>query len=237
MGIDTIIDYACVPKEVLGNQGILERLKSREQAEAVVQVYRDQGDHRPLDEIGFEITRQAADGSMFTDTRIVADVLEQAAALDDLSDHCINCPANRGNLPFGCMYTLNYPFSEVGEVWLLQQLPPAGSPLLHILNRGIEEYSYDGETARQLRFENPGTYFEADESLGRPYPDEDLIITTDMLFEMMFMVGSVLPAHAAMLLLFLNAISREDVGPDELFWLMNGTMEQENIPALQIQYV
>lgn len=222
MGIDTIIDWPCTPKEALSTAGIIERLKGRDQANAVLKLYREQGDHRPPQDIGFEVSRRAADGSLQTETRVVADVLDWASQLDNLAPHCQGCPANRSGQPFGCVHTINFPLSEAGEIWLLGQLPSPGSPLLHLLQRGIEEYGYDGETVRKLRQEQSGVYFEASDSLGRPYPDESLIITTDMLFEMMFMVGPIQPSHAAMLMLFLNVIPRDDLGPDDIFWLMNG---------------
>lgn len=221
MGIDTVINFPCIPKDVLTTEGILERLKMQDRAEAVIRVYREQGDLRPTTEIGFEVTRRSADGTMSTETVIVSEALESAKELDEVAPHCIGCPANRANRPFGCITTINYPISEAGEIWLLKQLPQDNSPLLHLLRRGIDEYGYDGETVRQLR-QQPGIYFESDESLGRPYVDQELIATTDMLFEMMFMVGHIQPGHAAILLLFFNVIPRDDLTADDIFWLVNG---------------
>jgi hypothetical protein len=226
MGIDTVIDYPCIPKDILTTAGILARLKSRLQAETVLKVYREHGDYRPTGEIGFEVVRRSADGTETADTLIVAEVLEEAAVLDEVADHCVGCPVNRTNMSFGCMHTINFPISEVAEIWLLGQLPSAESPLVHILNQGIETYDYDGESARQLR-QQAGVFFEAVDSLGRPYVEHDLIVTTDMLFEMMFLVGAIQLGHAAMLMLFLNAIPRENVTPDELFWLLNGTASSD----------
>lgn len=220
MGIDTIVNFPCIPKDVLTTEGILERLKMRNRAEAVIQIYRDQGDLRPTNEIGFEVTRRGSDGSAETETVIVSEALDYAKELDDVAPHCVGCPANRTNQSFGCITTINFPISEAGEIWLLRQLPEAGSPLLQLLQRGIDEYGYDGETARPLR-QQEDVYFESDESLGRPYVDDDLIVTTDMLFEMMFMVGNIQPGHAAMLLLFFNIIPRDELTADDIFWLVN----------------
>jgi hypothetical protein len=237
VGIDTVIDYPCIPKDLLTTEGILSRVKSRQQAEAVLTVYRDQGDYRPTDQIGFEIVRRAADGTETTDTLIVADVMEQSEVLDEVADHCYGCPVNLTGSPFGCMHTINFPVSERAEIWLLGNLPPNGSPLIYILNNGIETYGYDGESARQLR-QQTGTFFEVADSLGRPYVEDDLIVTSDMLFEMMFLVGAIEPGHAAMLLLFLNAIPRDDLTPDDLFWLLNGSASdqiQQQLP-FQMRY-
>jgi hypothetical protein len=221
MGIDTVINFPCIPKDVLTTEGILERLKLRNRAEAILQLYRDQGDLRPTDEIGFEVTRRGSDGSTDTQTVIVSEALDQAKELSEVAPHCVGCPANRTNQPFGCITTINFPISENGEIWLLRQLPQSGSPLVHFLQRGINEYGYDGETARPLRKQEE-VYFESDEALGRPYVDQNLIVTTDMLFEMMFMVGPIQPGHAAMLLLFFNIIPRDNLTADDIFWLVNG---------------
>jgi hypothetical protein len=222
MSIDTIIDYQCEPKAHLTNAGLLERLKNKERAEAVIRVYRQQGDFRPLHEMGFAYTRRASDGSSEEQTLIVEDVLNAARTLDDLADYCQNCPVNATQHPFGCITTLNFPITEAAEIWLLKQLPPANSPLLHILARGIEAYGYDGETLRELRTSQAGIYFQSQEALGRPYPDANLLITTDQILEMMFLVGKIERGHAAMLLLFLNAIQRDNLSPETLFWMVNG---------------
>lgn len=236
MGIDTIIDFPCIPKDLLTTEGIIERLKGRERAEAIIKLYREQGDYRPLAEIGFEMTRRAADGTFQTDTVIVAEALENAKLLDEVAEHCIGCPGNRTNEPFGCIHTINFPISEAGEIWLLRQLPPPGMPLLKILNRGIEQFGYDGESFRKLRLEQ-GIYFESEDALARPYVDDDLIFTTDMLFEMMFMVGAIEPSHAVILLLALKAIPRDNLSPETLFWIMNGTWEDGDEAAIELPFL
>ena len=52
MAIDYVVDYACVPKETLGTAGILDRLKARKRANTVIQLYREGGDQRPIDQPG-----------------------------------------------------------------------------------------------------------------------------------------------------------------------------------------
>lgn len=221
MAIETIIDFPCIPKDILTTEGLLERLKARDRAEAMLKLYRQQGDHRPAEEIGFELTRRSSTGDEITESVMVSDLLVEAAILDEVSEHCYGCPVNRTNEPFGCVSSINYPLSEAGELWLLRQLPRSGSPLLHILLRGIEEYNYDGETARPLRHQE-GVYMVSHDTLARPYVEEDNIITSDQIFEMLFMVGTIQAGHAAMLLLFFNIIPRDDLTPDDIFWLMNG---------------
>lgn len=218
MGVDTIIHYACVPKEQFSIEGIIARLKGRDRARAVIKYYREKGDERPIDEIGFEVSRQDAEGQSDTQTVIAADLIQAANELDDVAHYCKDCPANAHSRPFGCIGYLNYPISTQAEVWLLQQLPsPNDDPLLFLmLKKGIEEFGYSGDKPRELR-NQVGVFFENPDTLGRQYPE--LTVTTDQIFEMMFLLGHIQPGHAAMLLLFFNAIPRTDLEAPDIMQL------------------
>ena len=142
MAIDYIIDYDCIPKQTLGTDGILERLKSQERAGTIIQLYRQNGDQRPPKEMGFEMVRTAADGSEETQIIIVQHLLDFAEELNPLAHHCDGCPANRTGGPFGCMGKISYPLSPFGEAWLLNQLPEPTEPLVWLLLRqGIQEFA------------------------------------------------------------------------------------------------
>lgn len=63
MGIDHEIHYDCEPKRALTLAGLAGRLKGRDRAGRVLQLYREQGDHRPPSQIGFEMVRRTPDGT------------------------------------------------------------------------------------------------------------------------------------------------------------------------------
>src|SRR5690606_23769631 len=109
MAIDYVIDLDCIPKQTLGTMGILERLKGRDRAHAIIQLYRQNGDNRPPSEMGFEMVRTAADGNEETQVIIVQHLLDSADELIPLEHHCDGCPANRTGDPFGCMGQISYP--------------------------------------------------------------------------------------------------------------------------------
>ncbi len=214
MGIDYVINYSCVPKDALTTGGILERLKNRDRAEQVVKLYREQGDHRPENEIGFDVTYRGADGFEQTKLVIASDLIDNAAILRDFQADCVDCPANRTNQPFGCIGYLNYPIANEAEIWLLEQLPSENDPVLFLmLTRGISEFGYTGEAARALR-DQVGIYFNNPDTLARRYAEMD--VTTDVLFEMMFQLGPIQPGHAMMLLLFFNVIPRDQIDPQRI---------------------
>jgi hypothetical protein len=209
MAIDYVIDYPCTPKAELGTEGILGRLKDRERAQLVIGWFRDHGDERPPDQMGFEFTRAAPGDDVTQDAgasvQVVQDLLDRAAALDALAGHCAGCPANRTGEPFGCMGFMHYPVSAQAEALLLAGLPEDG-PLAALLLRGIEAFGYDGAPVRALR-QHEGTYF-AD-----PYAPARTVmgyaVTADQVWEMLIGVGPIAPNHGALLLLFSGAIRRD----------------------------
>jgi len=207
MAIDFIIDLACVPKEMLGTDGILERLKGRERAESVIRLFRKNGDNRPPSEMGFEITRSTADGGEETRVIVVQELLDAADELIPLARYCDGCPANAAGRPFGCMNRIDYPLSQDGEIWLLKQLPTPDEPLVWLLLRqGIEDFGYDGSSVTPLRSEGK-PYFQDTGLLARQMGEFN--ITTNQVFEMVFTLGHIQPTHAGVLLLFFNAIRRD----------------------------
>ncbi len=221
MAIDYVIDLACEPKTQLTIERIIERLKNRDRANEVIKVYRQAGDNRPDSEIGFEVTRRAADGTERKDLVIAADLLADAAALDQYASHCVGCPANRTGEAYGCIGTINYPISTQAEIWLLEQLPDVSTPgLFLMMTRSIEELGYTGQDARRWRQQQPSIFFTSQDTLVREYATT--AITSDMIFEMTFQVGAIQPSHAAMLLLFYGVIPRDGLDPDIIMALTRG---------------
>lgn len=207
MGIDYIIDYECEPKRVLTVPGIMGRLKGRDRAEAVIQLYRKQGDMRPTSQIGFEMVRRDAEGAEEIEVIIVQDLLTAAEELVPFERHCAGCPANRIGAPFGCIGAINYPLSEQGERWLLDQLPSNEHPLPYmLLQRSIRELGYSGRDANPLRVE-PGVYLDAPVPLERDL--EAVRVNGDQVFELLFLSGPIHPAHGSMLMQFFGAISQD----------------------------
>lgn len=207
MGIDYIIDYACEPKRALTVPGIMGRLKGRDRAEAVIQLYREQGDMRPPSQIGFEMVRRDAEGTEETEIIVVQNLLDAAEDLVPYEQYCTGCPANRIGAPFGCIGAINYPLSEQGERWLLDQLPSNEHPLPYmLLQRAIHELGYSGRDANPLRVE-PGVYLEASAPLERDL--EAVHVNGDQVFELLFLSGPIHPAHGSMLMQFFGAISQD----------------------------
>jgi len=207
MGIDYVINYGCVPKEMLTTAGLLERIKAGEQAQALISFYRNNNDLRPIEDMGGEILRRAADGEHETRTVMVADLLKMQQELQPLEHYCEGCPANAMKRPFGCIGHINYPISQQAEEWMLAQLPhPDYDPLPFLLLTKAEEFGCTGETGRRLR-DQVGVIFESGDTLARRYPEMD--ISADQLFEMFYLIESNIPVkRAVMILMFMGAIER-----------------------------
>ncbi len=207
MGIDYIIHYDCEPKRALTVEGLMGYLKGRERAHAIIDLYRDNGDHRPPSEMGFEMVRRSADGGEDVEIIVVQDLLDAAEALTPWEPACEGCPANRAGVPFGCVGSINYPLSSRGERWLLDQLPGNDHPLPFVLlQKAIFELGYTGEAAARLRAQE-GIFLENVHPLERDI--DGIVITGDQVFEIFFLSGPIQPAHGSMLLQFSGAISQE----------------------------
>ena len=215
MAIDYIIEYECEPKGQLTAAGILERIKEKERAEAVIQWFREAGDERPPSEMGFEFSRSTPDEVGEKQLIVVQDLLDHAADLGDFAHHCRACPANRSGSPYSCMGFIQYPISARAETWLLDRLPVPDEPLVWLLlKQGIQRFGYDGSSVKALRDgdsegdDSQRTFFELPVAPQRRLGE--VRVSGDQVLEMIFGVGErVIPNHAGVLLLFFHAIERD----------------------------
>ena len=155
---------------------------------------------------------------------VVQDLLDEAAKLKPYESHCQGCPANRTGTPFGCTGFIQYPLTAKGEAWLLNQLPAPQEPLIWLLlKQGVDNFQYDGQQVAQLR-QTDDTYFEARQPARRSLGE--FTLTANQVFEMMFMVGNIIPNHAGVLLLFFNAVERERMQADSIMQMAPSTPEK-----------
>lgn len=207
MGIDFIVDYDCDPKRSLSLPGLMGRLKGRDRAEAIVQLYRESGDERPPARMGFEMVRRQADGTEEREIIVVQDLLDAADELIPWQSYCTACPANWAGQSFGCVGTINYPISAAAERWLLEQLPSHEHLLpLFLLKKAMQDFDYSGQTAGALRLQE-GVFFESDTGFERDL--DGISVSSDQVFEMLFLSGPILPAHGSMLLQFFGGVSQD----------------------------
>ena len=231
MGIDYVIDYECVPKQELTTLGIMERLKAKQRAQAVIKLYRDRGDNRPPKDMGFEMVRRTADGEEEVQVIVVQDMLDDAAPLEQLRQHCVGCPANVLDKPFGCFNTINYPISQLTEVWLMKRLPTPDEPLIFLLvQQAVQDILPNAELAEQIASmrEREGVFFQSTEMLGRHY--DQATITTNHIFQLLFLPESINPAYGSLLMLLFGAIPR-DMDAEHLMKLASSTLSEE-VPFL-----
>lgn len=209
MAIDYVLALGCEPQRQLGIDRMMGLHRTRILARTALARMREEGDLRAPSEIDVQVTTRKPDGESARGVRI-QDLLDEAAPLDGVAGHCSACPAG---LPreFTCHRRIRYPIPEHVEEWLMGRLPKqldctAGA----LLARGLGEFGWDGAPVARLRSHGT-TFFESRAPYGvRWEGDGQLVeVSSDQLFQMMFMVGNLAPTHCLMVALFCGVIPHD----------------------------
>jgi hypothetical protein len=209
MAIDYVLAMGCEPQRQLGVDRLLSLHRTRILARTALARVREDGDRRPPGEIDVQLTMRKPDGDTARGVRI-QDLLDETAPLDAVVGHCATCPAG---LPreLACHRRIGYPIPEHVEEWLMAQLPRAlDCTAGALLTRGLDEFSWDGVPVARLRAQGT-TFFESRAPYGVRWQGQDgtLEVSSDQLFQMMFMVGNLAPTHSLMLALFCGVIPHD----------------------------
>ena len=209
MAIDYVLGVDCEPKQKLGVERLVALNRTRVIARSALAQMRAEGETRPPEDIEVQLTMRKPDGDSARGVTL-KDMLDESAPLDAVADACATCPAG---LPraFACHRRIRYPIPEHVEQWLMGRLPEAlGCSAGALLVRGLGEFGWDGEPAAKLRASGE-TYFESRVAFGVRWQGDDgaIDVSSDQLFQMMFMVGPIAPMHALMLALFFGVIPHD----------------------------
>ena len=212
MAIDYVLRVGCAPQEQLGIERLVELHRTRMWARAVADHAKDEG--RDPAEVAIQVTLRKPDGDSARAVTL-ADLLAEAAPLDALVPACAACPAQLAG-ELACHQRIAYPIPEHAEAWLVGRLPASlGCTAGALLVRGLREFRWDGAPVAALRAQGT-TYFESRAPYGVRWRggsatgDDDVIeVSSDQLFQMMFMVGHLAPTHCLMLALFLGVIPHD----------------------------
>ena len=209
MAIDYVLAMGCEPQRVLGIQRLTALHRTRILARTALAHMREEGEQRPPSEIEVQLTMRKPDGETARGVTL-QDLLDESAPLDEVAVHCETCPAG---LPreFACHRRIRYPIPEHVEAWLMARMPTeldctAGA----LLVRGLGEFGWDGEPTAKLRASGT-TFFESRMPYGVRWQGENgtIEVSSDQLFQMMFMVGHLAPTHCLMLALFCGVIPHD----------------------------
>ena len=204
MGVDYVVDLECAPKDALGVQGVVDLLKARHRAEYVRDVLRANGDTRPLTEMTFQTVVLRPEGPVEEEVSVQS-LFDRAAALDPHAAACQGCEARCQPVPFGCVGYVSYPVREATETWLLEQLPAdLGSPAGTMLASAFRDFGWDGTFTERLRAQGD-TFFER-RAGGQRRWQTGFTVTSDQLWQILFGLGHLSPAHSMMCALFVGVI-------------------------------
>ena len=209
MAIDYVLAMGCEPQRQLGIDRMMALHRNRILARTALARVREEGDRRDPSEIDVQLTMRKPDGDSARGLRI-QDLLDEAAPLDAVAGHCATCPAGLRQ-EFACHRRIRYPIPEHMEEWLMARMPrkldcTAGA----LLARGLGEFGWDGAPVARLRAHGT-TFFESRAPYGVRWAAEDgtLEVSSDQMFQMMFMVGDLAPTHSLMLALFCGVIPHD----------------------------
>jgi len=212
MAIDYVLAMGCEPQRLLGVERLVGLHRTRILARTALAHMRDDGEQRSPDEIEVQLTMRKPDGESARGVTLQT-LLDESAPLDEVADHCATCPAGFAR-EFACHRRIRYPIPEHVEAWLMSRLPStldctAGT----LLARGLAEFGWDGAPAAKLRGGST-TYFESRAPYGVRWQAPNgtsgtIEISSDQLFQMMFMVGNLAPTHCLMLALFCGVLPHD----------------------------
>jgi hypothetical protein len=211
MAIDYVLATPCEPQRTLGMHRLVELHRTRILARAALTRMRESGDERPPSEISVQLMTRRPEGDSGRGITL-QDMLDESAPLDAHTRHCATCPAGFTR-EIGCHRRIRYPIPEHVEAWLMTRLPHTlGCTAGALLVRGIADFGWDGAPAARLRSSGT-TFFESRAPYGvRWQAEEDnavIEISSDQLFQMMFLVGNLSATHCMMLALFCGLIPHD----------------------------
>ncbi len=209
MAIDYLLEVRCEPHRRLGVDRLVNLNRTRILARSALAHMREDGDARAPGEIEIQLTTRTSEGESGRGVTL-QDLLDEARPLDTVAEHCGNCPAHLAR-EFACHRRIRYPIPERVEAWLMARLPTslactAGA----LLVRGLAEFGWDGAPTAKLRAAGT-TFFESRVPYGVRWESNDGVIeiSSDQLFQMMFLVGNLAPTHCLMLALFCGVIPHD----------------------------
>lgn len=221
MAVDYVVNLECEPKlgvgggeSAKGTEAILELLKARSRAGAILEMATAQG----KDPADLSVTvRLLTPTGVATQQKVTyGQLIEQAKPLDDHSASCERCPANFLASPYGCYGTLNYPVPTSSEQWLFNRLQPPNHIGGHLFLQSIKDFKNRGATVDRMR---AAGLFESKNALSVSHRLSFLsrvTVTSSQLIEAILGAGETLdPWHCGSVLLWVGGIEVDGVVPTE----------------------
>lgn len=206
MALDYFGVFPCEVHSKINPINLLQMEKSRNRVYAILDLMRKDPNtdkSKPESEWIFKIAIKNADSVEEKNVRI-ADLLEEAAPLDELAKNCVKCPFNVRETDFGCGGAIHYPISEKAEEWLMSRLPNnLESSCGQLLSRAINDFNYDGEVINNAR--NRQEIYESNKPVERKWGSffgKKTKINSNQILHMTIAVGHIQPMHAKLLAYF-----------------------------------
>lgn len=210
MAIEYYGSFPCKVRKSVSDQELLRMERARSRAQTALQRLASMPGHEDNSQANLtvKIVVLGREGEQVTQASI-DDLLREAAPLDELAVSCTGCPANIRHADFGCGGSIHYPISARAEDWLLARLPEdLQSAAGMLLTHAATEFGFDGAVIDAVR--DRRDFYAARAAAVREWeraPREKLRVTSSQILQMTFAAGSLQPAHAKLVALFLGFLN------------------------------
>ena len=219
MAIDYYGLFPCKVREKVPDGKLLQMEKARNRATTVLNLMRKNpgtNQNKPESEWTFKAMTLGPNGPQECEMRI-SDLLLESEPLQELSQHCANCPYNLRSSDFGCGGAIHYPVSLQAEKWLVSRLPgDLNTRSGQLLTQALKDFDFNGACIDAAR-ERKDLYSSSTPATRKwgGFLSKKTLITSSQILHMAFAVGSLQPAHAKLVAYFLGFLS-DDFQPIDL---------------------
>lgn len=217
MGLDLITQRNCEVKEKIPQNELLNQIKNRNRAYAILNMLIDKGKSKEEAlETVFTQSFQTLEGTKNEQVK-VSNLIKDTLHLDSLGKLCEKCPLSQ-NKSFGCIGYISYPISSKCEEWLAglaEEANKKGMPYSTTIVF-IKDQKILGNRIKQMRAHGQ-TFFESSISkeiiLSKSLFKKDAI-SIDQLLEVTFLQGLMQTTHINYLLMLYGGIVTDTIEPN-----------------------
>ncbi|MCC6573810.1 MAG: hypothetical protein IT462_08465 [Planctomycetes bacterium] len=199
MSITYLIDLPCPVKKHVPASRIMRLVYEREQALLALNRARKKNVDVDAADVHVRLTLKDKQGKAHAVKTTVAAVSIDYAELEPHGEHCKACPARVHKQAFGCRGVLDFPVTLKGEALLMGMIHGVmDDPGPKVLLNYLDSNGILGHQVEEMR-RTGDIFFQSKKPLVRRY-ENDVKLSANQLFELLFLSGTITWQHGRFLL-------------------------------------